>query len=520
MSRQTVVRISILVCIIFGHGIVLSPSSLAKEWEIRKPQGTLRIVELNVPWSSVMLNYAEALVTVDKDNNVIPCLAEDWRWLDDQTIEFRLRRGVFFHNGEEFNAEAVRTNWEEYRRLEIPRPFKFMVLPDDSTFEIIDDYTVRFRFPEPIGLAYVKFGWFFQLAPAFFARHSIPERNWAYLPEAGPWGTGPFKFVEGKLRYGWISENAVLEAYEGYWNPKYPKVKRVIFDNELLDDREEAMRLCSETEGKVDIVTFMRPLDTLKLAGSAFAKVVKSKDDARFLCWFNQRKKGSKWLDIRLRKALTYSVNREELRKYCAKGNAYNLAPIPYDTSKARELLEEAGYPDGFEVKVITTEALKLEAQIIGKMLRRVGLRALVDVLTEAEYFSRILIPILKKPPEEQEWDLSIGEMPEWTGHRGASFLTLGYTEGSDMRWIKFDPIYEKMWREMARTVDRDAQDKKIRQMRQYLRDNVYDLDIYSPVTLYAVNKEVDFVPQKTHHLRLKETSVTDDHWSIRAKNN
>ena len=61
-------------------------------------------------------NYAEGLVTLDKDNNFVPCLAEGWRWIDERTIEFRLRQGVSFHNGETFNAEAVRINWEAYKK--------------------------------------------------------------------------------------------------------------------------------------------------------------------------------------------------------------------------------------------------------------------------------------------------------------------------------------------------------------------------------------------------------------------
>ena len=72
------------------------------------------------------------------------------------------------------------------------------------------------------------------------------------------------------------------------------------------------------------------------------------------------------------------------------------------------------------------------------------------------------------------------------------------------------------MWQDMARTLDEAAQDEKMRQMEQYLYDRAYAVYIYSPLNLYAVNKEVNFVPQKSLYLRLKETSVTDNHWSVR----
>jgi len=116
----------------FVLGIALSPPSLAQEWQYRRPRGTLKVVDLWVPSSSAMLSYAESLVTADNDNRPVACLAEDWRWIDERTIEFKLREGVRFHNGERFNAEAVRINWEEYRRMNNPRPVRCVTLPDDT----------------------------------------------------------------------------------------------------------------------------------------------------------------------------------------------------------------------------------------------------------------------------------------------------------------------------------------------------------------------------------------------------
>jgi len=506
-------------------------ASLAQEWAVRvKPRGTLRVVELRHVAGSVIWNYAEGLVALDKDNNLVPCLAEDWRWIDERTIEFKLRRGVFFHNGEEFNAEAVRISWDEYRKMQAPRPFAFTELPDETVLEVVDEYMVRFTLPEPDGLAMVRFLLFYQLAPAFFAEHKCEEKNWGFLAEAGPWGTGPFKFVEGSMLFARPSDQVVLEAYEDYWDPQYPKVEKVIFDTTLAGNREEAMRLCRETEGEVDIVSFIRPLDTLKVAESPYAKVVKSKDVELLGGGFNQRKGGSKWRDIRLRKAVNYAINREELLRYAAMGNAYNLGGfIPpgayghnpdltlytYDTTKARALLAEAGYPDGFEVKIITSEPWGLEAQIISRMLERIGLKVTLEVLPLAEYWRKTYIPILDEPPEEQDWDIYIDDVNDWYGHTGSGFLTWPYLEESDWRWIEYDPVYEDMWKDMASTVDKAAQEEKIRRMVRYVYDRAYSPFVYSPLHLYAANKEVNFVPQKFQLLRLKESSVTDNHWSV-----
>jgi len=307
----------------------------------------------------------------------------------------------------------------------------------------------------------------------------------------------------------------------------------VVFDNTLIGNRKEAMRLCMETERAVDFVSHIRPLDTLKVAMSKFAKVVKSRDVTWLGGDLNQRKTGSKWRDVRLRRALNYAINRKELWKYGAKGNAYNLeaffpppgayghnpnlTPYTYDTTKARELLAEAGYPEGFEVKMITYEAWRLEAKIIKRMLERIGLKVTLDVLTVPEFYRKWYIPVLDKPPEEQDWDMTLHYGADLYGHIGASFLVWA-TKGSEHRWNVYDPVYDEMWKDMARTVDKDAQEEKIRHMVLYHCEHAYSLDIYSPLTLYAVNKEVNFVPFKHGWLNLQETSVTDNHWSIRAE--
>ena len=218
-------------------------SSLAQpqDWHLKKTRGTLKVVDLFTPSGSVLMNYAEGLVSLDRDNNWVPCLAEDWRWIDERTIEFALRRGVTFQNGEEFNAEAVRINWEQYKQMDCPRPMPFLVLPDATVLEIVDEHRVRFIFPEPEGLAYVRVRWFLQFAPAFFASHTFAEKGWGYLPGPGPWGTGPFQMVAGSALLSRPSDRIVLEAHKGYWDRQYPKLEKVIFENTLVGNRDEAL---------------------------------------------------------------------------------------------------------------------------------------------------------------------------------------------------------------------------------------------------------------------------------------
>ena len=170
MVRIKYTFLTLLALFFFSVTTVLLSAPLAQEKT--NPRGTLKVVDFWGAAGAVRSNYAEGLVTMDKDNNRIPCLAEGWRWIDERTIEFKLRRGVSFQNGETFNAEAVRINWEAYKEQgAISEPY--LAIPDGTVFEIIDEYTVRFTFPEPDGLALVKFGCFVQMAPAFFDRAQI-----------------------------------------------------------------------------------------------------------------------------------------------------------------------------------------------------------------------------------------------------------------------------------------------------------------------------------------------------------
>jgi peptide/nickel transport system substrate-binding protein len=122
------------------------------------PQGELRIVDKNpLNWVPIVYNVFEHLMELDKDGTLVPRLATGWRWLDERTLEAALRQGVKFHNGEVFDADVVKLNWEENTRLRQPcRPGTFLNFKPGSRLEIADPYTVRFVFPEPDGGALAK----------------------------------------------------------------------------------------------------------------------------------------------------------------------------------------------------------------------------------------------------------------------------------------------------------------------------------------------------------------------------
>ena len=126
--------------------------------EVPSPRGELRIVDKNpANWASVVFNVFDHLMELNTDGTLVPRLATGWQWLDDRTLEVTLRQGVTFHNGEVFDAEIVKLNWEENTRLRQPhRSGTYMNFKPGSRLEIVTPQIVRFIFPEPDGGALAK----------------------------------------------------------------------------------------------------------------------------------------------------------------------------------------------------------------------------------------------------------------------------------------------------------------------------------------------------------------------------
>ena len=224
---------------------------------------------------------------------------------------------------------------------------------------------------------------------------------------AGPWGTGPYKLVEGFSLPDKRSDQLVLEANTAYWDKsRFPRLQRIIFDNTL--SQKEAVELVKTGEGRVDVVSELSPLETLRVAQSPFAKVVKNRGNWwTVVGQFNMRKPESPWRDVRVRQAANFAINREDLIRYAAKGNGVlipalisphefgydpDLAPYPFHPPKARELLREAGYPDGLSITLIASEDLVIQATVVGKMLEQVGLEVDLQILDPVAFNQKVFL--------------------------------------------------------------------------------------------------------------------------------
>jgi peptide/nickel transport system substrate-binding protein len=297
----------------------------------------------------------------------------------------------------------------------------------------------------------------------------------------------------------------VLEANTDYWDThRFPRLKRIVFDNTL--DQKEAVELVKTSEGRVDLVTELSPLETLRVAQSPFAQVVKARGSFTTVSGqFNLRKAGSPWSDVRLRQAVNLAINRVDPA----------LAPYPFDPGKARRLLREAGYPNGLAMTLIAPNELEVQATVVSKMLEGVGLTVDRQILDPPAYNRQTLLTALDHPPEQHTWDIALMTFNSWA-NIPALQLYRYYFLGGPYDWGVEKPELQRLYEEFLRTVDPERQQALIRQMERHTRDHAYALFLYNPIQLYAVNQAVEFVPSRGGNLTLPETSVTEQHWSVR----
>lgn len=335
---------------------------------------------------SVLRNMFDGLVTRDSNMKVVPQLAESWETLDDLTWRFKLRKGVKFHNGEDFTAEDVKftieriTNEAAVDGQSSPRKG---LLGSVNGVEIEDHYTILIKTenPWPILPAMLTFQ---EIVPEDY----IKEKGDGYFAEH-PVGAGPFKFVE------WVKgERIVMERFDDYYggSPDIPpvgpaKVKTLIFK----PIPETAGRIAALKSGGCHITQSLPPHLVNEVQSDERTMVLTCEGTRSYFVGMNCQKKP--FSDIRIRRAMNYAVDMDAIVSKILEGMAIPLAGplVPaafsyskelktygYDENTAKELLKEAGYENGFEVELDTDKDMREIAETVSSQLAKVGVKAKV----------------------------------------------------------------------------------------------------------------------------------------------
>jgi peptide/nickel transport system substrate-binding protein len=338
-----------------------------------------------------IVNVYDGLTARDAQGNLVPALAESWKRLNPTTWQFVLRKGVKFHNGDDFNAESVKFTLDRATNPET----KATIGSELSTIagtEIVDPFTVNVVTKAPDFLLPVRLGELFGLMLSPKHTNAVGKEAIATKPN----GTGPFKLVT------WLkNEQMVLEANESYWRGA-PKVKRIIVRPIL----EDAARIAALQAGEVDLIApiphvrigELKRNDKLVIKTIAAPRIFHVTIDVRKPPFDN----------VKVRQALNYGVDVNAIVKSLYFGYGTRLAtvvdkgslgydpsvqPYPFDPSKAKALLAEAGFPNGFETELdsftgsIADHSKPAEA-IVG-FLQKIGVKAKQNVFEFAAFGPR-----------------------------------------------------------------------------------------------------------------------------------
>lgn len=395
MSLARLCRIACLALALATTGVPAAGRAAGKEvvMAVASTFTTMDPYDANDTLSlSVHKAFYEGLYGFDREMKVVPVLAESRTVSADGLVyTFRLRRGVKFHDGTDFTADAVKANFDRVTNPENHLK-RFNLFSDVARTDVVDPHTVRITLRKPFSafvnvLAHPSAVF---ISPAALKRYGNKEIAFH------PVGTGPFTFVEWRQ-----TEHVRVARNERYWRPGIPRVDAIVFRPVVDNNTRSAVLRTGEAH-----FAFPVPYEQAAvLQATPGLEVVSGPSIIARYVSMNTLKKP--FDDVRVRKAINYAINKEALAKVAFGGYAVpaegvvppgvefavKLGPWPYDPKKARELLAEAGYSKGFESELWSaythTTAQKV-IQFVQQQLAQVGIKVRVQALEAGQRVERV----------------------------------------------------------------------------------------------------------------------------------
>jgi len=431
-----------------------------------------------------MVLYAvhDALVKPMPAGENTPSLAESWTQSKDGLVyEFVLRKGARFHNGDPVTAEDVKFSFDRYRGAAAK------LLHDRvREVQVVDAGRVRFHLKEP----WPDFMTFYGTS-ATGAAWIVPRKYVEKVGEDGfkkaPIGAGPYRVVSSTP-----GVELVMEAFEGYWR-KVPSVKRLVFRS--MPD--ETTRAAALKAGDVDIAYLLsgptaeevKRTPGLRLAAAMPPGVV-------FLDLPEQWDPKSPWYDLRVRQAAGAALDRAALSQAETLGlsrptggliprvldfsRAYD--PPAYDPARAKRLLAEAGYPNGFDAGDLSPFPPYFSlAEAVGSYLQAVGVRTRMRTMERAAFLTAW------REKKLRGVIMGLGAPAGNAATRIEVYVTRGgiYSSGEV-------PEIEALFQRQARELDRKKREGMLHRIQQIMYDRAMYVPIYELAFLWGVGSRVD----------------------------
>jgi peptide/nickel transport system substrate-binding protein len=420
----------------------------------------------------VLKHILASLVRIDERGQVQPLLAESWELLAPDTWQFRIRRGVKFHNGEPLTADALKTTLE-YMLAPETRASQVASYRIIKEVQVLDDYTVNLVTHEPNPGLPRRIADLHLLAPGY-----LRERG----PEAAaerPIGAGPYRFVE------WIKgERLVMEANPDYFAGE-PAIKRIV----IRPITEDGARVAALLAGEVDLI-YNVPFEMARQIESSRRASVKAVYTTTFyVLGLNMLNDEFPTAKKQVRQAISYAIDREALARSILGGLAAPLAttfhgsqfarnpdlkPLAYDPARARQLLAEAGYPDGFRIQMVASQGRwpkdREMGQAIASQLGTVGIQVDLEVLEYTNFTQQVhskRLPMALWGWSDTEWDPN------------AMLINLFTCQDMGSVWsMNCVPELDRLVRAQFTEMDPQVRQGQLRQ----IQDLLYDDPVYVPV--------------------------------------
>ena len=385
--------------------VAQQPSSLTVQASTEPPGLDLTATPASATAGVVFYNVQECLVKVDKHGKLVPWLAERWHTTDNKNYTFFLKQGVRFHNGREMKAADVKFVLDRAMNPETKHPYP-------GYYKAIRDIIVKDDYTITIALSETNANFLLNMArqgSVIYPREAVETLK------TSPIGTGPFTVQD------WVrGDRIVLKKNPDYHVKGLPKLDRVVY--RFIPDPNAVQAALKA--GDIDVSFFgLGPEHVVELKKDArFQTIVGDTTNDVILAMNNAKKPYS---DVRVRRAMTHAINKPDVLKGAMFGmgrilgsNVDPLNPyyvdlanaMPYDPAKAKKLLGEAGYPNGFEtvLKVSPQYYYTVRTgEILVDQLKKVGVAVKIEQIEWSNWISRVW--------REAEYDLTIiGHAESW----------------------------------------------------------------------------------------------------------
>jgi peptide/nickel transport system substrate-binding protein len=479
----TLIRVALVVALGLGLGLPAAlaqtaPGTLVVQVSTEPPGLDMTTNPASAIAGVVFDNVQEGLIKIDRTGKMIPWLAERWYTTDSKNYTFFLRKGVRFHNGREMKAADVKFALDRAVNPETKHPYRIQ-------YEAIQDVIVKDDYTITVALKRVDATFLYTLArqgSIIYPREAVDTLK------TQPMGTGPFTVAE------WVrGDRIVLTKNKEYWVKGLPHLDKVTY--RFIPDPNAA--LAALKAGDVDVSAFgigPEAVDDLKKDGR-FQVIVGDTTNDVTLSMNNSKKPFN---DKRVRLAVTHAINKDEVLKGAMFGHGKvlgsNVDPlnpffvdmskrVPYDPTKAKKLLAEAGYPNGFDVTFRVAPQYYYtvrSAEIITSQFAKVGIRAKIEQIEWSAWLAQVFC---LAPCQNPDYEMSI------IGHAEAWDIGNFANPKYYFRWD--NPDFQKLYAESQVTVDDKKRKDLYVKMQQMLADEAPAVWLYMHPRLVVAKKGV-----------------------------